>query len=207
MILENLGWRLLRLWSTDYFINPQASIEALSAKLHALVEEGVCKDAGAENQEAAIITLNEDAVNEIKKSQAENNTLSESQGREPFDDELSDDAFPIENSLERKVSSLDVSVGDEINLYPSRFYDDDYRPTIRTFASDFIENHGPITFRYLANAIAREHGFKRTARKIREVVEASVKGLKSQSNSLMEKLYSGPMKLIQKNLFRSVDPL
>lgn len=38
-ILENLGWRILRLWSTDYFIDPVSSIEKLDALLKETLEQ------------------------------------------------------------------------------------------------------------------------------------------------------------------------
>src|SRR5690606_41868416 len=38
IILEQLGWRLLRAWSTDFFIDPDTSIATLDAKLNALLE-------------------------------------------------------------------------------------------------------------------------------------------------------------------------
>ena len=39
-ILENLGWRILRLWSTDYFIDPVSSID----KIDKLLDELLAKD-------------------------------------------------------------------------------------------------------------------------------------------------------------------
>ena len=35
-VLENLGWQLIRLWSTDYFQDPDASIEKIDEKLNEL---------------------------------------------------------------------------------------------------------------------------------------------------------------------------
>jgi very-short-patch-repair endonuclease len=44
-ILENLGWRIVRLWSTDYFIDAEAAIEKIEQKLlHLLVQD---RDAAA----------------------------------------------------------------------------------------------------------------------------------------------------------------
>lgn len=37
-ILENLGWRIIRLWSTDYFIDADAAIEKIHGKLQELLE-------------------------------------------------------------------------------------------------------------------------------------------------------------------------
>jgi len=40
IVLENLGWRLLRVWSTDVFTDEATSIAALDGKLRALLAEG-----------------------------------------------------------------------------------------------------------------------------------------------------------------------
>lgn len=37
-ILENLGWRILRLWSTDYFIDPISSVEKIDKSLKEILE-------------------------------------------------------------------------------------------------------------------------------------------------------------------------
>lgn len=38
IILENLGWSIVRLWSTDYFINPERAIERIDGQLNALLD-------------------------------------------------------------------------------------------------------------------------------------------------------------------------
>jgi len=38
MILENLGWNIVRLWSTDYFVNSERAIERLHAQLKKLLD-------------------------------------------------------------------------------------------------------------------------------------------------------------------------
>ncbi len=38
-ILENLGWRLVRLWSTDYFQDPEEAIEKIDRRLNEILEE------------------------------------------------------------------------------------------------------------------------------------------------------------------------
>ncbi|GGA77197.1 DNA helicase [Neiella marina] len=39
VILENLGWNILRLWSTDYFVDPDFALEKIDAQLNSLLEE------------------------------------------------------------------------------------------------------------------------------------------------------------------------
>jgi very-short-patch-repair endonuclease len=39
LVLENLGWRLFRVWSTDFFNDPEGAMNALDGKLSALLEK------------------------------------------------------------------------------------------------------------------------------------------------------------------------
>ena len=39
IILENLGWKLIRIWSTDYFLNPESVITRVHDELTALLDE------------------------------------------------------------------------------------------------------------------------------------------------------------------------
>src|SRR3546814_14745021 len=38
-ILESLGWRLLRVWSTDFFIDPKGTLERIAQSLSKALEE------------------------------------------------------------------------------------------------------------------------------------------------------------------------
>ena len=49
---------------------------------------------------------------------------------------------------------------------PDRFFDQDYAPTLRRIVDRVISDQGPIPLDLLARAVAREHGWKRTGKKI-----------------------------------------
>lgn len=51
IILENLGWNLIRIWSTDYFINPDNVIDRVHHQLETLLEE---KRANRQRQEKVV---------------------------------------------------------------------------------------------------------------------------------------------------------
>ncbi|MCV5754063.1 DUF559 domain-containing protein, partial [Escherichia coli] len=38
IVLEGLGWNIVRLWSTDYFIDPEYAIENIDSKLREILE-------------------------------------------------------------------------------------------------------------------------------------------------------------------------
>ncbi|MFA0792314.1 DUF4011 domain-containing protein [Microbulbifer echini] len=65
-ILENLGWRLVRLWSTDYFQDPEEAIDKIDRRLNEILEEDRSSAPGDEqispaNNEPAEDILTEEA--------------------------------------------------------------------------------------------------------------------------------------------------
>jgi hypothetical protein len=66
-VLEQLGWRFHRIWSTDWFYNRRAEIERLRSELnaaHEAAEDGIRID-GANSREPIISTAPEDVTIEI----------------------------------------------------------------------------------------------------------------------------------------------
>ena len=59
-------------------------------------------------------------------------------------------------------------------LSPDSFYDDEYLPVIEEISTSFIDQTGPITFKYLNTKVARIHGFKRTGAQIKKQVWAAI---------------------------------
>lgn len=57
---------------------------------------------------------------------------------------------------------------------PDRFYQPEYKRWIRHFAVEMIDAVGPITFKHLADRLARAHGFQRTGSQIKSQVWAAI---------------------------------
>lgn len=56
---------------------------------------------------------------------------------------------------------------------PSRFYEPSYRAQIAAMAVMLMDAEGPITFKQIADRIARAHGFQRTGKEIKRTVWAA----------------------------------
>ena len=65
IILEGLGWNIIRLWSTDYFLDPETSITRIDEKLRQLLEEGLEEDEKIDTPATEIAT--EDLENSLTK--------------------------------------------------------------------------------------------------------------------------------------------
>ena len=173
-ILENLGWTLHRLWSTDFFQDPEGALDRLSDKLQQTLDGKVLTEEQERNRrQDEMETLKEEApFNEM---------------RDVLDGQVAHAVTAhVDDPLETTVSDLQVSThipdqeGLTAVLSPDRFYEDTYRAVIRSYAAKIIDEYGPITFKGLADKIARDHGFKRTAVRISGVIMESIKGLRVQ---------------------------
>ncbi len=64
IILENLGWRLIRLWSTDYFQDQLESIDRIDRRLHEILEEDrirvISKNKPIETKDVDKISIDDD---------------------------------------------------------------------------------------------------------------------------------------------------
>jgi very-short-patch-repair endonuclease len=150
-VLEGLGWRVLRVWSTDWWTNAGREADRLHAALDALLRESrahraaASVAAGAEGAEARAPEVGEgDATGE-----------SEAAGSR---DAAADTAELPTEALE--------------GLDPVRFYDADYRPRLAALVDTFLRAEAPVRDERLAQRVARAHGFQRTGRRIKAAVLA-----------------------------------
>ncbi|MFB1487061.1 MULTISPECIES: DUF3320 domain-containing protein [unclassified Thiocapsa] len=182
IILEQLGWRLLRLWSTDVFLDPAASLEGLDTNLRGLLEadRAVPETAEAESSTAAPVP-----------PAAPMAPPSEELGGAPAEQALdglpasSDDLaspFEVQRFARGLVGAGDTeprSVQSELLLDAAGFYDPDYAPTLRALVTQIIEREAPVTLRRITTLVARAHGFQRTGSEIVRVCREAVLGVGS----------------------------
>jgi very-short-patch-repair endonuclease len=192
IILEQLGWRLIRIWSTDFFLDPAASIEALDARLRALVEadraaaaEGSPVDQ-AELPATATWETDSDASPDGDDAELDNDELD---GEGQVDESDADVCVPgstppasAESVAAGVVARMPQLPGLEDPLAsscdPGRFFDANYGPTLRSMAAAMIDAEGPITFKRLSDRIARAHGFQRTGKAISSTLWAACRRLR-----------------------------
>jgi very-short-patch-repair endonuclease len=192
IILEQLGWRLIRIWSTDFFLDPAASIEALDARLRALVEadraaaaEGSPVDE-AELPATATWETDSDASPDGDDAELDDDELD---GEGQVDESDADVCVPgstppasAESTAAGVVARMPQLPGLEDPLAsscdPGRFFDADYGPTLRSMAAAMIDAEGPITFKRLSDRIARAHGFQRTGKAISSTLWAACRRLR-----------------------------
>lgn len=157
-VLEGLGWTLLRVWSTDWFVNPNGETMRLDKALRELLEADRSHRATSETQ------------NRSEAREGENSSVS------PTDNTASD-AFPIEQNQatlfgEDGRTTYRVSDFSEFaeRIRPDDFQKETYTPVLLDLVRHALECEAPIADELLIQRVARAHGFMRTGRLIRHRV-------------------------------------
>ncbi len=198
-ILTNLGWRILRVWSTDWFRNANEAGDRLNAGLKALLEEDRTRRAEAKATQAEetkdLSSVGTDAdIATIDKVPEELPPAPASKRTEGLADPGSNVApgrriasgAPVSAGADEVIAGnlghspsapkmadapdREPDLFDDEEPDPERFYDDDYTPSLKSLISRILSEEGPVPLDLLARSVAREHGWQRTGRRIRERV-------------------------------------
>ena len=173
-VLENLGWKVLRIWSTDWWTNAPRETDRVDRALQVLHDKA--REVRARQEKFARELL----------VAAAPTVAPEEQPTEP----LLDSFEPVEG--DRSGAAADVEVLDPLperepqfahgplelpeavalpggpTRVQSRFFDLDYLPTLRAIVATTLKENGPLREDILVQIIARQHGFGRAGKDIRE---------------------------------------
>jgi very-short-patch-repair endonuclease len=165
-ILENLGWRLVRIWSTDYWIDPVRTIDRTHQCLTEILE--------TDREKAADETAPKDhLIDEGAQPEQPQEQLGEVASQiEAID--VEDAADQVDSDDHTGVQTTRLPEAFLETLSAERFYDQAYLPVIEGLAGSLIDRLGPITFRHLSTKIARAHGFQKTGSQIKKRVWAAI---------------------------------
>lgn len=179
-VLRGLGWEIVRVWSTDWWIDPRGTLERVHAQLDALLEadrqkQAVDKMARAEAEEAIAkaastmattgsrpVAPPAPAVSVTKDERsveiASNGGTAGSEPRAGREPSRFVEADPLKAVSEGQVDA-------------ALFFDAGYEEIIVAMVRHIVEVEGPILDAVLARKIARAHGFARTGARIQERIE------------------------------------
>lgn len=145
IILENLGWRLVRLWSTDYFVDPNGAIEKIHTRLTEILEEDRLRD-----QQEQEIELH---IDPLKGSNEGNEADAQDMEEEGAEHEGIDQ--PVDTTL----------------LDAKNYFDEDHKAVLTQLAKSILAKRNGIKLHTLALEIANQHGLSRTSKKQIAVVK------------------------------------
>ena len=136
-VLENLGWQLIRLWSTDYFRDAESAIDKIDTALNeclSIWRESAVSESNIETSTGELSEEQESATNPyVKVDQNEGN-----------DDLLSD--------LESEFSAAD-------------YYSKSHEKHLQQMSKEILKNYPCMSEPVLALEIANRHGLYRTSKK------------------------------------------
>ena len=164
-ILENLGWKLVRIWSTDYWIDPARTIDRVHQRLTELLEEERKKEREENAQKDRLIDES------VRTDQPE--VLPEAAVLRVENFETEDAGDKADNDNIGIITTILPQAVIE-TLSAQRFHEREYLPVIESIAGRLVDSLGPITFRHLSTKIARAHGFQRTGSQIKNQVWAAI---------------------------------
>jgi len=191
-VLRGLGWEIMRVWSTDWWIDPDGTLDKLDARLQAVLTaqrerrlEEASRDAEAkrlaqeaialamasvaESDEGAAVTAHDAAPVVPEVSTAQTQQAEELFARQAYAALTTADTAetaPSGSPLYRVTNPAEIIA----DLNPERFFDVDYNHILSTMIAHVIHHEGPVLDALLARRIARAHGWLRTGGRIRERV-------------------------------------
>jgi hypothetical protein len=158
-VLAGLGWRLVRVWSTDWWHDAPGALDRLDAALRARLEESRALQAARDAAravtapEAPVLAPSDGAPPIVDNDQAESPTLA-----------LGGDY--ARTSFAEMAGRID----------PIQFHEPGYTATLREMIGRVIAAEAPIRDDLLVERIARTHGFRRSGRVIRDRVMTLARG-------------------------------
>lgn len=184
-VLRGLGWEIVRIWSTDWWIDAVGTAEKVHQKLTALLETSRAKQAEI------------DAIEEAERLKADAAIAEVIEIAEQVSQVVLD-GTPIANvpagrfqELQyAKVSAVEATTQHVAyepvsipvyretdpaqaveNVNPGLFFETAYTPLLQSMISHVVSEEGPILNTVLARRIARAHGWVRTGARIRDRVD------------------------------------
>ena len=166
MVLRNLGWRILRTWSTDWWVDSRGAAEVLNARLTEILDrdraERLAKNDGPEEEEdtGPAPGASAEAVGNTSAS-VEAAPTDPAPGVEP-DKSLDDPG----HEFFREADPREVDPAPD----PEAFFEWSYVPRLVRMIRHVIDVEAPIKDDVLVRRIARAHGFQRSGERIRNRV-------------------------------------
>jgi very-short-patch-repair endonuclease len=179
-VLRGLGWEILRIWSTDWWIDMQGTVEKIHCQLEALLVEQRAKRVRTEQEAtvlagqviADVMAMPDEQVGH--KGEAVVHPLAD------VDAEVDTTTLPVtyarngavlypSDSIEGRFIEVDLTL-EGYAVDANAFFDVIYNPTLLRLIEHVVRVEGPVRDEVLARRIARAHGWVRTGAKIQDRV-------------------------------------
>lgn len=233
LVLEGLGWNVLRVWSPDWWHDSNGVAGKIDQQLQELLEHDrsdLDEQSKAEHDDKDAVTCSEVTCEKPPTDVATIQCVDDQMESIPTAVELEppnniEETKLVENTVENQVGIQSDSLNHdspmptatyEIIELPDysensgRFYDDKYLQILREIATKVLAIQGPIREDLLTQQVARAHGFGRTGGKIKDQILLAIKDCPVTDETTGRFLWSGdspvePVIPFRLNSQRSVD--
>lgn len=155
-VLEDLGWKILRIWSTDWWTYRSKALDDLHQSLNCILDsERQAKD---EKPTTDFVPVEMETIDSLPTPPTEHSQPVES---------LTIESVPEEAECIYEVAALDVG---RFRAEPDQFYSEAYALRLKEMIDFVIEKEGPIHEEVLVRRLARFHYFKRAGNQIQDIV-------------------------------------
>lgn len=170
-VLRGLGWEIVRIWSTDWWVDKAGTLEKVHASLEHLLEVSRHQRSKAKEREAA----EAEATEAIARARAEVGASPDTAVSADVPLREGDGALDREDASNRatiaRQSELRLNA-ESFELNPAAFFEVSYDVQLRSMVEQIVRLEGPIRDTVLSRKIARFHGWQRTGARIQERVSA-----------------------------------
>ena len=182
-VLRGLGWEIVRIWSTDWWIDKAGTVDKVHTALQALLEASRAKrirdaerEAALAATAAAIAKAKDDGTGEVSEIGV-TSERQETLDLTPVVPQVEASGVYAANATLAPVSvppNARFVEADVASLVPlldaAAFFDSSYDPVLRQVITQVIDLEGPVRDAVLARRVARAHGWQRTGSRIQDRV-------------------------------------
>ncbi|CAK9890129.1 DUF3320 domain-containing protein [Pseudomonas fluorescens] len=186
-VLRGLGWEIVRIWSTDWWVDAVGTAEKVHQRLNEILVESRAKQAILDaSQEAERLKIDAamaefvEVVDQVAVVSAASDS-TEANDPERALPELKyaraasaaqvDDVVAFVTQVDHVVyKEADPSQAVE-TVNPDQFFEPSYTATLEQMIAHVVAEEGPVLDTALARRIARAHGWVRTGSRIRDRVD------------------------------------
>jgi len=149
-VLEGLGWRIHRIWSTDWWLNPEAEVNKIVARLQEILERDEAVDG-------------EPPVPEEAAPHPEASDAPEPPEQHECTADIHVASIPTEATAHPAYTPISLAAGD-----PVKFYEPSAARVLSLQLQQVIDAEGPLPELVLFRRVARAWGLERTGSRIVE---------------------------------------
>lgn len=173
-ILNGLGWDIVRIWSTDWWVDRYGTLDKVDAQLQQLLEakraeERAVSENAAEIAEAAIAVAK---AGDVTSSATPQTSDALTRAETPVDELASEsDVMYANSSALAQSPSDDIYVEVDLAMTehapdPELFFASSYDERLLGMITSVVDGEGPVRAEVLGRRIARAHGWAKTGGRI-----------------------------------------